>query len=578
MHTYLQKKHKANKASTSHGQDKLAQPKIEHGMPSHVPAWVTGRKNLAPTELFGPASNMIQTKRTISQPGDPLEKEADQIAEEVMRMPDTTNQEENTTCPGQCGGSCSGCAMRKAFPDEQRKATENGGPPSKATAGETTQASRTSGGQPLDPATRAFMEPRFGLDFSQVRVHTGERAAHSARAIQALAYTAGSNVVFGAGQYAPGTYQGQKLLAHELAHTLQQKRVGSNSLPVLQRQTPTQEGSYSLDPRRKTPSLVRESAGEKEPEVQNAENFCSIRQLCAYYRLQNIIPFERVADAYKRCYPGKSVPIDLCDIGSQFDPLTLSPEDLQALQGPGPKKTPGPKKSEPSKGGLPDIGIEKLTTIKLIGAEGALASSKVLALTIKLPKSVEFKAIPLRGSNTIEISLKGEITKLTGFSGGEVAPGAQAAPGPPVTISLGLSLNHESHFSIEATVKANLATNQLTAGLSVTLTGGDCTFSIPASVLSDLNSAGKKLQDAINGLNSSGGAGDADRILDIVNSVDTIYQAMQKIDKAKTACRTKPKLKFGPQVTVPFGPSTEVDPKNPANKPSYGFGFTYEFE
>lgn len=61
-----------------------------------------------------------------------------------------------------------------------------------------------SPGQPLDPTTRAFMEPRFGHDFSQVRVHTDAKAAESARAVDALAYTVGRDVVFGAGNYLPG--------------------------------------------------------------------------------------------------------------------------------------------------------------------------------------------------------------------------------------------------------------------------------------------------------------------------------------------------------------------------------------
>lgn len=80
-----------------------------------------------------------------------------------------------------------------------------------------------SPGQPLDPATRAFFEPQFGHDFSQVRVHTDTKAAESARAVDALAYTAGRDVVFGAGRYQPGSQQGRHLLAHELAHAVQQE-------------------------------------------------------------------------------------------------------------------------------------------------------------------------------------------------------------------------------------------------------------------------------------------------------------------------------------------------------------------
>lgn len=79
-----------------------------------------------------------------------------------------------------------------------------------------------SPGAALNEKTRAQMEPRFGYDFSNVRVHTNERAAQSARALNARAYTVGNNVVFGAGQHAPFSYRGQKLLAHELAHVVQQ--------------------------------------------------------------------------------------------------------------------------------------------------------------------------------------------------------------------------------------------------------------------------------------------------------------------------------------------------------------------
>ena len=86
-----------------------------------------------------------------------------------------------------------------------------------------------SAGQPLDPNTRAFMEPRFGRDFSQVRVHTDTKASGSARAVNALAYTVGQHIVFRAGQYAPFTNAGRQLLAHELTHTIQQARVRASS-------------------------------------------------------------------------------------------------------------------------------------------------------------------------------------------------------------------------------------------------------------------------------------------------------------------------------------------------------------
>src|SRR5688500_9815868 len=89
-------------------------------------------------------------------------------------------------------------------------------------------------GRPLDSATRAGMESRFGHDFSRVRVHTDLQAAQSARAVNALAYTVGQDVVFGQGQYVPESAHGIKLLAHELTHTLQQGRQTSARSAALQ--------------------------------------------------------------------------------------------------------------------------------------------------------------------------------------------------------------------------------------------------------------------------------------------------------------------------------------------------------
>ncbi len=79
-----------------------------------------------------------------------------------------------------------------------------------------------SSGQPLDAGARAFMEPRFGFDFGKVRVHSDARAGESAQAVRAHAYTVGSDLVFAPGRYAPATSAGRKLLAHELAHVVQQ--------------------------------------------------------------------------------------------------------------------------------------------------------------------------------------------------------------------------------------------------------------------------------------------------------------------------------------------------------------------
>ncbi len=117
------------------------------------------------------------------------------------------------TCP--FGGACHTCPAQV-----QRRATS---PAEPTTVPPIVHEVLSSPGQPLDAETRAFMEPHFGHDFSQVRVHADAKAAESAQAVKALAYTVGRDVVFGTGQYVPGTSAGQRLMAHELTHVMQQK-------------------------------------------------------------------------------------------------------------------------------------------------------------------------------------------------------------------------------------------------------------------------------------------------------------------------------------------------------------------
>ena len=96
----------------------------------------------------------------------------------------------------------------------------------------TVHAGLRSPGRPLEPSVRGEMEARFGHDFSSVRVHTDGRATESAQAVNAKAYTVGSDVVFGAGRYTPTTPEGSRLLAHELAHTVQQRGATAEAAPI----------------------------------------------------------------------------------------------------------------------------------------------------------------------------------------------------------------------------------------------------------------------------------------------------------------------------------------------------------
>jgi hypothetical protein len=167
----------------------------------------------------------IQPKLTINQPGDAYEQEAETVAAQVLRMP-APGVQRACACGGTPDdtGECPACrAKRLGIQRQSTSAEAVAAPPSVHTT------LRTSG-QPLDADVRAFLEPRFGYDFSQVRVHTNPQAAESAKAVNAHAYTVGQNVVFGAGQYQPHSSAGQKLLAHELTHVVQQANTGVQRL------------------------------------------------------------------------------------------------------------------------------------------------------------------------------------------------------------------------------------------------------------------------------------------------------------------------------------------------------------
>jgi hypothetical protein len=187
-------------------------------------------------------------KLAINAPGDPYEREADQVAEKVMTTPSPKLE---GGC--HCGGTCSKCRAKAAATEPIRLQAKPAsmGSFAEGTAPEIVHEVLRSPGQPLDASTRAFMEPRFGHDFGGIRVHHDAAATESAKTIQALAYTAGDQLVFDQAAYRPDTQEGKRLLAHELAHTLQQKGRQPSSGMAIQRQ-----GSAEA-PREKSPAPPR---------------------------------------------------------------------------------------------------------------------------------------------------------------------------------------------------------------------------------------------------------------------------------------------------------------------------------
>lgn len=113
-------------------------------------------------------------------------------------------------------------AVRPATPREPASASRHLRPDRPVRAAPSAHDVISGGGQPLDAETRARLEPHFGRDFSRVRVHADDRAAASAKSLDAEAYTVGSDIVFARGAYQPASACGQRLISHELTHALQQ--------------------------------------------------------------------------------------------------------------------------------------------------------------------------------------------------------------------------------------------------------------------------------------------------------------------------------------------------------------------
>jgi len=288
-------------------------------------------------------SPFIQAKLQISTPGDPSEQEADHVADSVMRMtvPSAQSREEEkeetiATKPVVPLAVREDDEEKKIAPVIQRRCTEceeeklpvqeqSGGMVHRESATEQQTATpkvttsvaanihaMNGGGRPLPSTTRAFLEPRFGADFSQVRVHTDSRAAGTANSIQARAFTVGSNIAFGAGQYAPESGEGRRLLAHELTHVIQQNR------------------SQVQSSQQVAAKVMRQPAGDKKlkPVAPPCPGSCHVH-----------------VEHYERAFGGGGA-----EPGSlrERKPMPLSQQELEALSdwiarsGPGPVSTVAP--------------------------------------------------------------------------------------------------------------------------------------------------------------------------------------------------------------------------------------------
>ena len=162
-----------------------------------------------PAPAQSPSPPAVQKKLAINQPGDQFEQEADRVADEVMAAPAHP-------------------VVSGTPPRIQRFSGQSNGQMIAAPA--SVDRVLASPGRPLEPALRQDMGQRFGHDFASVRVHSDTAAEQSAREVNAQAFTAGHDIVFGASRFAPGTHEGRRLLAHELTHVVQQSSAVGDSV------------------------------------------------------------------------------------------------------------------------------------------------------------------------------------------------------------------------------------------------------------------------------------------------------------------------------------------------------------
>jgi hypothetical protein len=161
----------------------------------------------------------IQLKLSVGAVNDPMEHEADAMADKVMRMPETSFIQRCS-----CGDRDDEHVRLKPLtgqisPFIQAK-SDGTGPVSDSVSGRI--KSSMGGGSPMQSNTKSFMESRFGTDFSDVKVHTGDYATQMSNELNAQAFTVGSDIYFNSGKYAPEASDGKRLLAHELTHVVQQ--------------------------------------------------------------------------------------------------------------------------------------------------------------------------------------------------------------------------------------------------------------------------------------------------------------------------------------------------------------------
>jgi len=371
-------------------------------------------------------------------------------------------------CGGSVGldGECEACRSKRL----QRRAQNDFSP---ATVPPIVHEVLHSPGQPLDLQTRMFFEPRFGHDFSKVRVHTDEKAAESAQAVNALAYTVGSDVVFRNNHYQPRSGSGQNLLAHELTHVIQQDHGNAHGLASASRHDASfeREADHVAENMRTGQSAVpnisasglalrRDEApgaattADAEQRAQRAELGCRIGELCGMRQeAPTVVTDERIRAAVQSCFPGRLTALNPC----------LQPQFV--LPNFGAPSPAGPFATQPAGGGQSAGSGRSLVDSEFISS----VRSAINALT----EGITLEHRPGR----LNVSVRGATGQLLlgrTTVGANVGPGGVEAKTQVGQLNVGASIGWSGNLGISTSYRGwhfsgSLSSEQWTLNLSYPL-------------------------------------------------------------------------------------------------------------
>lgn len=454
-------------------------------------------------------------------------------------------------------------------------------------------------GEPLPAPVRTLMEGRYGHDFSQVRVHAGDDAASAARSLHAQAYTVGRDVVFGAGRYAPSSAAGQSLLAHELAHVVQQSRGGDGGGDGMGAEARADDAAEHVmqgrrvDPHRVggAPVGVQMKPGDDAPllpppmlssmtqtlasvDVEPGDSLGKdspkLRQIADSYRayaglgsaarvrlsadLPESVRYDTAQERVKRAEAGermRAVRDALQGLGVPSDAIDIRPATAYSTS------AHGQVSASVSKLGalpplVPSLAPPGVTPLPAGGppapAGGGMPSLdlelKFGPVTVSLPKEARAKLpIPLQHGLKLVIELAYEVPAKFSFK--ITLDGTRF-----VKVSLGAGA--------EVDAKSGGVTGS--AGLTIETTSTVCNAADPGETRKKISDAGDKLNKAAKDYEAASGSDKLSAAFDIASAIGEMYDA---VDKAKAKCKQVPRatIEFG--YKRPLAPGSDVDPNAP---------------